>query len=291
MVLLEKYNGSVDRCRGFLRQCEIFFSHQPDMYREEGTKCAFMFLLLTGRALDWASTVWDMDPQIRTCFMCFTGMVCEVFENPAGAIRLDNLHHQHRASTRPSLPAHALAESSSPREEYPKSMQLGRSRVSEQECQSWTHMRLCFYCRISGHQIHQCPDRPSSSQVESPDIDTPAHVPWDYRDLREVFSKEKATSLPEHRPWDCAIDLFPNTTPPNSRVYPLSLLETNAMDEYIEEALAMGHIRPSTSPVVAVFLHGEKGKRMRVNVPALITEDSKPSPSITPTRSRWYRQH
>ncbi|KAK3525849.1 hypothetical protein QTP70_010917 [Hemibagrus guttatus] len=212
MVLLEKYNGSVDRCRGFLRQCEIFFSHQPDMYREEGTKCAFMFLLLTGRALDWASTVWDMDPQIRTCFMCFTGMVCEVFENPAG--------------------------------EYPD---------------------IRFTNALTGHPL--------------------------LRDLREVFSKEKATSLPEHRPWDCAIDLFPNTTPPNSRVYPLSLLETNAMDEYIEEALAMGHIRPSTSPVVAVFLHGEKGKRMRVNVPALITEDSKPSPSITPIRSRWYRQH
>lgn len=29
-------------CRGFLRQCSIFFSHQPKAYHSEATKCAFM---------------------------------------------------------------------------------------------------------------------------------------------------------------------------------------------------------------------------------------------------------
>ncbi|MGL5841046.1 MAG: hypothetical protein ACRCYK_04415, partial [Aeromonas hydrophila] len=37
LALPEKFNGSANRCRGFLRQCEVFFSHQPGMYREEGT--------------------------------------------------------------------------------------------------------------------------------------------------------------------------------------------------------------------------------------------------------------
>ncbi|KAK3545908.1 hypothetical protein QTP70_016672 [Hemibagrus guttatus] len=41
--------------------------------------------------------------------------------------------------------------------------------------------------------------------------------------------------------------------PPKGRIYPLSLPETKAMEDYIEEALALGHIRPSTSQAVASF--------------------------------------
>ena len=34
-------------------------------------------------------------------------------------------------------------------------------------------------------------------------------VPEIYHDLAEVFSKEKALSLPAHQPYDCVIDLLP----------------------------------------------------------------------------------
>ncbi|KAK3549102.1 hypothetical protein QTP70_031897 [Hemibagrus guttatus] len=37
LALPEKFDGSADRCRGFLWQCEVFFSHQPGMYHQEGT--------------------------------------------------------------------------------------------------------------------------------------------------------------------------------------------------------------------------------------------------------------
>ncbi|KAK3508503.1 hypothetical protein QTP70_031361, partial [Hemibagrus guttatus] len=66
-------------------------------------------------------------------------------------------------------------------------------------------------------------------------------------------SEERAARLPAHQPWDCAIDLLPNASPPRGRVYPLSLPESKAMEEYIETALAAGHIRPSTSPAAAGF--------------------------------------
>ncbi|KAK3569830.1 hypothetical protein QTP86_005860 [Hemibagrus guttatus] len=75
---------------------------------------------------------------------------------------------------------------------------------------------------------------------------------------RQVFSKERAADLPAHRPWDCAIDLIPNAMPPKSHMYPLSIPERRAMDEYIEEALSTGYIRPSTSPVAAGFFFVEK---------------------------------
>nr|XP_055036330.1 uncharacterized protein LOC129423857 [Misgurnus anguillicaudatus] len=36
-------------------------------------------------------------------------------------------------------------------------------------------------------------------------------VPAEYHDLKEVFSKSRADSLPPHRPYDCAIDLLPDS--------------------------------------------------------------------------------
>ncbi|KAK3571498.1 hypothetical protein QTP86_012835 [Hemibagrus guttatus] len=54
------------------------------MYGKEETQCAFVMSLLTDRALEWASVVWDADPQIRSSFSHFAGLIREVFEYPAG---------------------------------------------------------------------------------------------------------------------------------------------------------------------------------------------------------------
>ncbi|KAK3524709.1 hypothetical protein QTP86_001051 [Hemibagrus guttatus] len=62
-----------------------------------------------------------------------------------------------------------------------------------------------------------------------------------------------ATKLPPHRPWDCAIDLLPGAKLPKGRVYPLSIPENKAMEEYISEALQQGFIQPSTSPAASSF--------------------------------------
>lgn len=48
----------------------------------------------------------------------------------------------------------------------------------------------------------------------------------EYAEFVEVFKKAKATQQPPHCPWDCAIEVLPNTAPPKSTVYPLSLLAT-----------------------------------------------------------------
>ncbi|KAK3520204.1 hypothetical protein QTP70_019347, partial [Hemibagrus guttatus] len=122
-------------------------------------------------------------------------------------------------------------------------MQLGRSRLAEPPHAQQGRMRLCYHCGASGHQSSRCPER-----------ETPA----------KVFSKERASRLPAHQPWDCAIDLLPNASPPRGRIYPLSLPESKAMEEYIETALAAGHIQPSTSPAAAGFFFvGKKDGGLR----------------------------
>ncbi|KAK3505618.1 hypothetical protein QTP70_004911, partial [Hemibagrus guttatus] len=473
LALPDKFDGSADRCRGFLRQCEVFFVHQPGMYREEETQCAFVLSLLTSRALEWASAVWDADHQVRSSFSYFAELIREVFEYPAGgkdlstqlmelrqgsdtaadytikfrtleaqsgwndaslwavfraglnpelqtelacrieattlsqfiatAIRLDNLMRQHQAgiSRSASVCPRARLDHPSFREEAPEPMQLGRSGLAESAHPQRGRMRLCYNCGAPGHMSPRCPEKPPSEQVgggslffsllvsvslqvsdhsvstsalidsgaavnlingtlveklgiptfpcvpplkimaidsqpigegylksqtellefrvglfhrerlafyvtsspvnpiilgfswlqrHDPQISwrsgklvrwspacaerclqnlvpwpcrticvretsppTPGHLPQAYTEFWEVFCKERAARLLAHQPWDCAIDLLPNASPPRGRVYPLLLPESKTMEEYIETALAAGHIRPSTSPAAASF--------------------------------------
>ncbi len=68
------------------------------------------------------------------------------------------------------------------------------------------------------------------------------------------------TQLPPHRPWDCAIDLLLAATLPKGRVYPLSIPERKAMENYIKEALRQRLIHHSTSPAASSFV----GKKDRI---------------------------
>ncbi len=97
-----------------------------------------------------------------------------------------------------------------------------------------------------------------------------SNVPAEYRDLREVFSKSRAASLPPHRPYDCAIDLLPGKSPPKGKLYSLSVPEREAMEKYISDSLASKFIRPSSlQRGRGSFLWG---RRTGLCVLALITE-------------------
>ncbi|KAL0149577.1 hypothetical protein M9458_055104, partial [Cirrhinus mrigala] len=100
----------------------------------------------------------------------------------------------------------------------------------------------------------------STPSVETADL---SGVPTEYHDLCRVFSKSRATSLPPHRPYDCAIDLLPGTSPPKGHLYSLSSPEREAMDKYISESLNAGLIRPSSSPAGAGFFFVKKDGSLR----------------------------
>ncbi len=89
-------------------------------------------------------------------------------------------------------------------------------------------------------------------------IETSLKDPLPSEYLAEAFSRVKASHLPPHRASDCAIDLLPGSQPPKGRVFPLSQPEAAAMKSYIEEELAKGFIRPSTSPALAGFFFVKK---------------------------------
>ncbi|KAK3552410.1 hypothetical protein QTP86_011646 [Hemibagrus guttatus] len=92
-----------------------------------------------------------------------------------------------------------------------------------------------------------------ATSIESPLENQSVEIPACYAPFSDVFCPRKASKLPPHRPWDCTIDLLPGEPVPRGRIYPLSILEEKAMEEYIKEALAQGYIRPSTSPAASSF--------------------------------------
>jgi hypothetical protein len=90
---------------------------------------------------------------------------------------------------------------------------------------------------------------------EGPDL---SKIPAEYRDFADVFSKEAADKLPEHRPYDHTIALQEGTSPPFGPVYPLSPTELDVLKKYIDENLRKGFIRHSQSPAGAPILFVKK---------------------------------
>ncbi|KAK3520635.1 hypothetical protein QTP70_029419 [Hemibagrus guttatus] len=105
-------------------------------------------------------------------------------------------------------------------------------------------LRLKTTATSTAYQIQSITGKPVSQRQD---------IPACYAPFSDVFCPKRASKLPPHRPWDCAIDLLLGEPVPRGKIYPLSIPEEKAMEEYIEEALAQGYIRPLTSPAVSSF--------------------------------------
>lgn len=86
----------------------------------------------------------------------------------------------------------------------------------------------------------------------------PDHIPEAYSDFADVFSGTNADKLPPRRPYDHKIELEPGTTPPYGPIYKQSEAELKVIKGFIDEYLAKGFIRPSSSPAGAPIVFAKK---------------------------------
>lgn len=90
-------------------------------------------------------------------------------------------------------------------------------------------------------------------------------LPDQYMEFSSVFSKSSFDQLLPRRSWDHAIELKPGSEPKFCKVYPLNLDEQKQLDEFIEENLSTGCIRPSKSPMASpVFFIKKKDGSLRL---------------------------
>lgn len=117
-------------------------------------------------------------------------------------------------------------------------------------------------------------------------------VPPEYHDLLRVFSREDSDRLPVRRPYDHRIELEKGKQPSFGPLYGMSLNELKVLRKYLEDQLAKGFIRASSSPAASPVIFVKKpggGLRFCVDYRALnaITIKNRyPVPLIQETLSR-----
>ncbi len=77
----EKYDGAPNKCKGLLLQCTMFMDQQLLLYPTDDSLVSFVCSLLTGRALDWATAVWEGGNMAFPSFRNFMRQFREVFEH------------------------------------------------------------------------------------------------------------------------------------------------------------------------------------------------------------------
>jgi len=90
-------------------------------------------------------------------------------------------------------------------------------------------------------------------------------VPKKFLKWRKVFGKVESERMPMRKVWDHAIDLKETFKPRKGKIYPLSKNEREEVQNFMEDQLRKGYIRPSKSPQTSpVFFVGKKDGSKRI---------------------------
>ena len=82
--------------------------------------------------------------------------------------------------------------------------------------------------------------------------------PEQYKSYQDVFKKKNADILPQHRLYDCTIDIEDGAQVPFGSIYNLFKDEFATLKEYMDENLEKGFIRHSKSSIGAPILFVKK---------------------------------
>ena len=91
-------------------------------------------------------------------------------------------------------------------------------------------------------------------------------VPRRFHKYLKVFEKKDSERMPTRKTWDHAIDLREGFVPKKGKIYPLSRVEREEIQEFVKDQLRKGYIRPSKSPQTSpvFFVPKKDGKKRMV---------------------------
>jgi len=109
---------------------------------------------------------------------------------------------------------------------------------------------------LLGHVLAACEEDPLQT------------VAVEFRQYLGIMGKEAADRLPEHRSYDCKIDLKEGATAPWGPISPLSEIELQTLREWLKEMEKTGKIKRSTSPAGSpiLFVPKPNGRGLRLCV-------------------------
>jgi len=90
-------------------------------------------------------------------------------------------------------------------------------------------------------------------------------VPQRFHKYLKVFEKKDSERMPTRKAWDHAIDLREGFVPKKGKIYPLSRVEREEVQEFVKDQLRKGYIRPSKLPQMSpVFFVPKKDGKKRI---------------------------
>ncbi|KAF8757114.1 hypothetical protein RHS01_03966 [Rhizoctonia solani] len=107
------------------------------------------------------------------------------------------------------------------------------------------------------------PEQIQIASEEEADPNPLADLPTEYHEFARVFGEEEFKVLPPHREYDIAIDLLPDAKLSPGPIYGMTDAESKALKQHIDEELATGKIRPSTSSAGAPVMQDDLMAKLR----------------------------
>ena len=91
-------------------------------------------------------------------------------------------------------------------------------------------------------------------------------VPRWFHKYLKVFEKKDSERMLTRKAWDHVIDLREGFVPKKGKIYPLSRVEREEVQEFVKDQLRKGYIRPSKSPQTSLvfFVPKKDGKKRMV---------------------------
>ncbi|KAF8753952.1 hypothetical protein RHS01_06575 [Rhizoctonia solani] len=203
----------------------------------------------------------------------------------AASVKIDNTRRENEENQPKKAPAKSLVTATT------STTTTTRVRLSEdpnyvtpEERDRRRASGLCVKCGQKGHGIKQCPNgwkatpketakvaqdesekehgylpRTSSDCIRRRGRPNPlADLPEQYHEFAKVFGEEEFKVLPPHREYDISIDLVPDAKLTPGPIYGMTDAESKALKQHIDEELATGKIRPSTSSAGAPVMFVKK---------------------------------
>ena len=85
-----------------------------------------------------------------------------------------------------------------------------------------------------------------------------SNVLEEYHEFMDVFNKAKANTLAQHRPYNLKINLEGDSIPLLGQIYSMSQAGLKTLQEFLDDHIATGFIRPSQSPHGVLVLFAKK---------------------------------
>ena len=150
----------------------------------------------------------------------------------------------------------------------------------------WTEEKLHIVKQLE----HDCQIQTTATDlaIASGKEEKVVETPKQYREFASVFSEEESQRFPPKRSWDHAIDFKPGVPDAiGCNIYPMTQVEDKALNDWLDEQLEKGYIRPSISPYASSFFFIKKkdGKLRPVqdyrNINKWMVRNQYPLPLIT----------